>query len=91
MILNTYNILTMKESESFDSFYLKLIDLLNQLSSNGVEYSYSEIVMKILRSLSDKFDNNKYAIEESNYLDTLKPDELASKIRVFETITYRKI
>jgi hypothetical protein len=51
MILNTYNVVTMKDSESFDQFYLKLTDLLNQLASNGVEYSDSEIVMKILRSL----------------------------------------
>lgn len=40
--------------------------------------------MKILRSLIDKFESKKYAIEKSNDLNTMTPEILSSKLRVFE-------
>ncbi|KAM7466521.1 hypothetical protein LguiB_014083 [Lonicera macranthoides] len=40
--------------------------------------------MKMLRSLSDKFEPKKYAIEESNDLSTMTPEILSSKLRIFE-------
>ena len=84
MLLNQYNLLVMEENEKFDDFYLKLTDIINKLASNGVKHSDSEIVMKILRSLSDRFEPKKYAIEESNDLNTMTPEILSSKLRIFE-------
>lgn len=37
MIINTYNVLTMKESKTFDPFYLKLTDLLNELMALSIQ------------------------------------------------------
>ncbi|KAM7466661.1 hypothetical protein LguiB_014223 [Lonicera macranthoides] len=84
MLLNQYNSLVMEDNEKFDDFYLKLTDIVNKLASNGVRHSDSEIVMKILRSLTDRFEPKKYAIEESNDLNTLTPEILSSKLRIFE-------
>lgn len=59
--------------------------LLNQMVSNGVHLASADIVMKILRSLTDKFDSKKYVIEERNDLKKLTPQELALKLKVFGT------
>ncbi|KAM7507347.1 hypothetical protein LguiA_017800 [Lonicera macranthoides] len=84
MLVNQFNTLMMDENEKYDDFYLRLTDLVNKLGANGIKYSDSEIVLKILRSLTDKFEPKKYAIEESNDLNTLSPEILSSKLRVFE-------
>ena len=74
----------MTDSEKVDDFYMKLTDIVNKLASNGIVYSDSDVVMKILRSLNDKFESKKCAIEESYDLDSMTPDMLSNKLKTFE-------
>ena len=55
--------LDMKESETIDSFFTKLLGLVNQIRSNGETLEEERIVEKILRCLPPRFDKIVVAIE----------------------------
>jgi gag-polypeptide of LTR copia-type len=52
----------------------------NQLKRNGEDLSEQRVVEKILRSLTDTFEDVVCAIEESKNLVELSVDELASSL-----------
>ena len=49
--------LSMKDIESVDSLYTRVVGLINQLKSNGENIEYQRVVEKILRSLPPRFES----------------------------------
>jgi len=59
-----FNNLLMKESETIQTFFNKIFDIVNQIKSYGDVILTRKIVEKILRSLPHKFDHVVATIEE---------------------------
>ena len=76
--------LVMDEYESFDSFYVRLLQNINASYALGKVYEDSVIVSKILRSLPSRFDIKKESIIESKDITKLSCAEVVGKMRIFE-------
>ena len=58
--------------------------MVNKLSQNGESLLSNRVVEKILRSLTDNFENIVCAIEESKDLSTLTVEELEGSLEAYE-------
>ena len=74
----------MKETESVSDYITRVQTVANQLSQNGEAMPDARIVEKILRSLTDKFENIVCAIEESKDLSTITVEEVAGSLEAHE-------
>jgi uncharacterized protein (UPF0371 family) len=63
-----FETLSMKDTDSVDSFYTHVIGLINQIKSHGETIEDKKIVEKVLRSLPPKFDTLVVTLEESKDL-----------------------
>ncbi|KAI3708032.1 hypothetical protein L2E82_37034 [Cichorium intybus] len=74
----------MRESETVEDFYNRVILLLNQLRLNGETIEDTRVVEKILRSLTRRFEYIVVAIEESKDLSTLSLESLLGTLQSHE-------
>ena len=74
----------MSEDESFDSFYSKLNEVVINKFNLGEKTEDSNVVRKILCSLSESFRAKVTAIEESKDLDEIKVQELIGSLQTYE-------
>ena len=72
MLTTWFEELKMSESESFDSFYSKLNEVVVSKFNLGEKTEDSKIERKILQSLPKNFRAKVTAIEESKDLDDIK-------------------
>jgi gag-polypeptide of LTR copia-type len=80
-----FETLNMNQDESVQSFLTRVITIVNQIRSCGKNLSEKIVVMKVLRSLTTKFDHVVAAIEEFKDLSTYTFDELMGSLQVHET------
>ena len=66
----------MKDSESIDSFYTRVVGLINQLKSHGETRTRQKVVEKILRSLPPRFESLVVTLEENKDMSVFTIDEL---------------
>jgi gag-polypeptide of LTR copia-type len=76
--------LRMKESEDVSDYITRVEMMVNQLKRNGEETSESRVVEKILKSLTNDFENVVCAIEESKNLAEITVNELSSFLEAHE-------
>lgn len=76
--------LRMRESESVEDFYNRVITLTDQMRINGEEIEDKRIVEKILRSLTRKFEYVVVAIEESKDLALLSLESMLGTLKSHE-------
>jgi len=74
----------MKEAEGVAEYVSRVETVVNQLGRNGETLPAYRVVEKILRSLTDDFDNIVCAIEEFKDLTTLSVEELAGSLEAHE-------
>ena len=70
----------MKESENVSNYIMRVQTVVNKLNRNEEMLSEMQVVEKILRSLTNNFENVVCAIEESKDLATFTIDELANSL-----------
>ncbi|XP_050908772.1 uncharacterized protein LOC127122490 [Lathyrus oleraceus] len=68
----------MEDKETINDYITRITQLVNQIKSCGETILEQNVVSKVLRSLTSRFDNIVVAIEESKDLTTLSKDELQS-------------
>ena len=76
--------LKMTKDESFNSFYVKLNEVVISKFNLGEKMEDSKIVRKILRSLLKSFRAKVTAIEESKDLDEIKIQELIGSLQTYK-------
>ncbi|XP_023521026.1 putative WEB family protein At1g65010, chloroplastic [Cucurbita pepo subsp. pepo] len=74
----------MKESENVFDYITRIQTVANQLNRNGEMLPETRVVEKILRSLTDNFENVICVIEESKNLAKFTVDELAGSLQAHE-------
>ena len=61
----------MKDTYSIDSFYNRVVGIINQLKSHGENIEYQRVVEKVLRILSQKFESLVMTLEENKDMSSL--------------------
>jgi hypothetical protein len=79
-----FELLQMEEKETVNDYITRVTRLVNQMKACGESVSEENIVSKVLRSLTARFDNIVVAIEESKDLKTMTKDELPSSLEAHE-------
>ena len=83
--------LRMRDDESLSDFYTKLYDIANKSFALSEKISETTLVMKIIRSLLDRFSSKVIAIEEAKDLGSMKVEDLMGSLHTFEmTLKQRK-
>ena len=80
MLTTCFEELKMSEDESFNSFYVKLNEVVIGKFNLGEKTEDSKIVRKILRSLPESFYAKVTAIKESKDLNKIRIQELISSL-----------
>jgi hypothetical protein len=75
-----FETLSMKDTDSVDSFYTHVIGLINQIKSHGETIEDRKVVEKVLRSLPPKFDSLVVTLEENKDLSQFSLDELQASL-----------
>ena len=71
-----FEILEMKTGESVIDYFSRVMSVANKMRIYGETMKDVTVVEKILRSLTDKFNDIVFSIKESKDIDTLFIDEL---------------
>ncbi|KAL4573495.1 hypothetical protein LXL04_020303 [Taraxacum kok-saghyz] len=79
-----FDSLRLKDSESIEEYYKRVITLLNQMQINGEPIEDKRVVEKILRSLTRKFVYIVVAIEESKDLAEVSLEGLLGTLQSHE-------
>ncbi|GKB91626.1 retrovirus-related pol polyprotein from transposon TNT 1-94 [Tanacetum coccineum] len=74
----------MKESEGVYEYITRVQTVVNQLKRNSKTLTDSRVMEKVLRSLTDKFENVVCAIEESKDIEDITINDLAEKAMYVE-------
>lgn len=74
----------MKSGETVQEFITRTMTIINQIRILGDPISDYTIVMKVLQSLSSRFDHVVAAIEESKDFHNLSLDELSGSLQAHE-------
>ena len=84
--MHNYELFKMDPNETISTMFTRFTDITNGLKSLDKIYSNVDLVQKILRSLSDKWDPKVTAIQEAKDLNTLSLDELMGSLITHELI-----
>ncbi|GAU13723.1 hypothetical protein TSUD_348270 [Trifolium subterraneum] len=79
-----FEVLWMKEDESVNDFFSRTLVIANKMTAHGESLDQGQIVEKILRSMSAKFEYVVCSIEQSCDTTTMSIDELQSSLLVHE-------
>ena len=72
--------LSMKDSEVVDTFYTRVVGLINQLKSHGEPITDQRVVEKILRSIPPRFESLVVTLEENKYVSQFTIYELKTSL-----------
>ena len=72
--------LSMKDSETIDTFDTRVVGLINQLKSHGEPITDQRVVEKILRSIPPRFESLVVTLEEHTDMSVFTIDELQASL-----------
>ncbi|XP_028099711.1 uncharacterized protein LOC114299219 [Camellia sinensis] len=75
-----FEMLYMNGNESISEYFNRTLTIVNKMRRYGEKMESLQVIEKILRSLSPKFEHVVVAIEESNDLSAMTTDELMEMI-----------
>ena len=84
LLVHVYELFKMKPEESISKIFARLSEITNGLKGLRKEYSNSELVRKVLRSLPPTWHTKVTVIEESKDLSTLSLEELIDSLMTYE-------
>ncbi|MQM02573.1 hypothetical protein Taro_035340, partial [Colocasia esculenta] len=90
MLVSEYEMFKMNHDETISDMFARFMVLINGLKGLKKEYSESDLVRKILRSLPSSWNTKVTIIEDSKNLSTMKVDELIGSIMTYELNVKRK-
>ena len=90
-LMREFEVLKMKEGEAVTDYIARLMVVVNNMGNNGEVMLESQIVEKILRTLTERFNYIVVSIKESNDINRMTIDELQSSLIVHEQKFRRKI
>jgi len=79
-----FELMQMEDDQKISEYISKLINLVNQMKACSETITDQQIVEKIMRTLSSRFDFIVVAIQESKDVKTLKNEELQSSLEAHE-------
>lgn len=79
-----FETLHMKDGETVNDYFARTLTIANNMKANGEHKSDVEVVEKILRSMTPKFNYVVCSIEEAQDTSNLSIDELQSSLLVHE-------
>ncbi|KAL4565728.1 hypothetical protein LXL04_029831 [Taraxacum kok-saghyz] len=77
-----YELLSMKEGEKVDSFLSRTLAVVNKMKINGENIESSDVVGKILRSMTPRFNYVVCSIEESHDLKKFRKEEEDEALKI---------
>jgi len=87
---NSSILMQMEEEQKIVEYISKLINIVNQMKACGEKITDQQIVEKIMRTLSSRFDFIVVAIQESKDVKTLKIEELQSSSEAHELMVFER-
>ncbi|CAJ2671832.1 unnamed protein product [Trifolium pratense] len=79
-----FEILAMKDNESINDYFARTLSIVNKMTAQGHKMDTTDVVEKILCSLTSRFNYVVCSIEQSNDVTSLSIDELQSSLIVQE-------
>ncbi|XP_039144812.1 uncharacterized protein LOC120282128 [Dioscorea cayenensis subsp. rotundata] len=79
-----FEVLQMKDTENIQEYITRVVTIVNQIKGLGFEITEEEVVSKILRSLTPRFNYVVAAIEEAKDISKMSLDELTSSLQAHE-------
>ncbi|XP_060216931.1 uncharacterized protein LOC132644354 [Lycium barbarum] len=79
-----YELAQMKPTESVKEFFTRVIDIVNDMTTNGETLDQVKVVEKILRPLSIKSHTKKTVLEATKDLSTLTLDDVEGELVTYE-------
>ena len=80
----------MKEYENIASYFLHIDEIVNTLKGLGEIVLEEEIVQKVFKSLSMRFDSKVSILEDRKDLDMVTMDEIHGILTAYEMITKKE-
>lgn len=84
MLITEYELFRMKNDETISEMFARLSGITNGLKSLGKAYTDTELVRKVLRSLTPIWHTKATVIEDSKNLATLTIEELIGSLMTYE-------
>ncbi|MQL75860.1 hypothetical protein Taro_008245 [Colocasia esculenta] len=90
MLVFEYEMFKMNSTETISDMFARFMLIINGLKGLKKEYSESDLVRKILRSLPSSWNTKATVIEDSKDLSKMKLDELIGSLMIYEINMKRK-
>ncbi|VFQ89179.1 unnamed protein product [Cuscuta campestris] len=87
ILLHEYELFSMKENESIDSYFERFSTIINNLDTLGKYYTDHELVRKIMRCMTLEWKSEVNAITKGRDYNVLTYDTLRAKLLTYETTT----
>ena len=90
LLMHDYELFKMKPTETISEMFTHFTDIINGLKNLDKIYSNRELVQKVLRSLSEKWDSKITVIQEAKDMNTLSLEELLGSLMIHELNVKRR-
>ncbi|XP_039143999.1 uncharacterized protein LOC120281163 [Dioscorea cayenensis subsp. rotundata] len=79
-----FEVLLMKEEETMQQYITRVVAIVNQIKGLGFELTDEEVVSKVMRSMTEKFNHVITSIEEARDVSKLSLNELSGSLLAHE-------